>query len=109
MKKVFAYFFLVSVVFLLTSNNGLAQFKLKLGPSIGMNFNIHTGSDIEGGTSVGLIFGGTLDMGFTPMIGLITNLQFYDNRSGSWSKESSAQIQDGQGNPVTVSISDERA
>jgi hypothetical protein len=104
MKKIFTFLFLVCFIFLLTSNNGRAQFKLKLMPQTGMNFNIHTGSDIESGTGFGLVIGAGADMQFTNTIGLIANLQFYDNRSGSISQTGSKQYQDKQGNPVTSTI-----
>jgi len=65
---------------------------LKLGPNIGLNYNIGTGSDVdETMTGIGMVIGGTVDMAFTPTIGLITNLQFYDNRSGGTSTEGSVQ------------------
>jgi hypothetical protein len=69
-----------------------AQFKMKVGPQIGLNFNIGAGSDLEETpTGFGFIFGGQVDMNFSPMIGLITNIQFYDNRSGSSSTEGTVQ------------------
>ena len=85
---------MASLVFLLASNNGLAQFRLKLVPQTGMNFNLHTGSDIESGSGFGLVVGGGVDMQFTNTIGLVANLQFYDNRSGSISQTGSNQYQD---------------
>ena len=72
----------------------LAQFRLKLVPQTGMNFNLHTGSDIESGSGFGIVVGGGVDMQFTNTIGLVTNLQFYDNRSGSISQTGSNQYQD---------------
>lgn len=92
MKKTFTYLLLASTIFLLASNSSFAQFRLKLGPNLGMNYNIGTGSDVqETMTGIGMVLGGTVDMGFTPTIGLITNVQFYDNRSGGTSTESSVQ------------------
>lgn len=92
MKKMFTYLFLASTMFLLASNSSLAQFRLKVGPNLGLNYNIGTGSDVtETMTGIGMVIGGTVDMGFTPTIGLITNLQFYDNRSGGTSSEGSVQ------------------
>ena len=58
MKKISSFLFLASIIFLLTSNNGLAQFKLRLVPQTGMNFNLHTGSDIESGSGFGFVIGG---------------------------------------------------
>jgi len=104
MKKVFTYLFLSSMVFLLTSNTALAQFKLSVVPQTGLNFNLHTGSDIESGSGLGLVIGGGVDMQFSKSIGLIANLQFYDNRSGSISQTGSGQYQDNQGNPVSSTI-----
>ena len=104
MKKIFSFLFLASIIFLLTSNNGLAQFKLRLVPQTGMNFNLHTGSDIESGSGFGFVIGGGADMQFTKTIGLIANLQFYDNRSGSISQTGSNQYQDNQGNPVSSTV-----
>ena len=92
MRKLFTFLFLTSMIFLLASNSGFAQFRLKLGPNIGLNYNIGTGSDVdETMTGIGMVIGGTVDMAFTPTIGLITNLQFYDNRSGGTSTEGSVQ------------------
>jgi opacity protein-like surface antigen len=91
MKKGFTFLFLASMLFLLTTNNGLSQFKLKLVPQTGMNFNLHTGSDIESGSGFGFVIGAGADMQFTKNIGLIANLQFYDNRSGSISQTGSNQ------------------
>jgi hypothetical protein len=78
--------------FLLLPSQGLSQFRLKLGPNTGMNFNIATGSDVEEtATGFGFFIGGTVDMEFTPTIGLITNMQFYDNRSISSEEEGTFQ------------------
>ena len=101
MKRLLA---IILFILLLIPGSGLAQFKLKIGPSLGMNFNLHTGSDIESGSGFGLVVGGSVDMQFTQTIGMIANLQFYDNRSGSISQTGSAQYQDNQGNPVTSTI-----
>lgn len=103
MKKVFVFFLVTGLVFLLSSNTH-AQFKLSVVPQTGMNFNLHTGSDIESGSGFGLVIGGGVDMQFTNTIGLTANLQFYDNRSGSISKTGSNQYQDNQGNPVTSTV-----
>lgn len=84
MKRYLSLFLVLFCLIAFTSQSN-AQFKLKLGPTLGMNFNLHTGSDLpESGSGFGFLFGGTLDMEFTPMIGLITNMQFYDNRSGDY-------------------------
>ncbi|NWF89263.1 MAG: outer membrane beta-barrel protein [Ignavibacteriaceae bacterium] len=92
MKKTFTFLFIASTIFLLASNTSFAQFRLKLGPNLGLNYNIGTGSDVdETMTGIGMVIGGTVDMAFTPTIGLITNMQFYDNRSGGTSTEGSVQ------------------
>lgn len=86
MKKTFT---VLTIAFLFMSfipNSSHAQFRLKLGPQLGLNYNIATGSGMENTyTGFGMLIGGTVDMSFTPMIGIITNLQFYDNRSVSFS------------------------
>ncbi len=104
MKKLSKYFILASTVFLLATNFSYPQFKLRVVPQTGMNFNLHTGSDIESGSGFGFMIGGGVDMQFTNTIGLIANLQFYDNRSGSISQTGSNQYQDNQGNPVTSTV-----
>ena len=61
--------------------------RLKLGPYTGMNFNLGTGSDLsETLTGFGFFFGSQVDMSFTHTIGLLTQVQFYDNRSGGTSE-----------------------
>lgn len=83
---------LTVISFLFFSSQALSQFRLKLGPNTGMNFNIATGSDVpETANGFGFFIGGTVDMEFTPNIGLISNLQFYDNRSVSSSDEGTLQ------------------
>lgn len=87
MKKMTLYAFaLVISVVVLTAPAG-AQFSMKVGPITGMNFNIGTGSDVpETMTGIGLVFGGEADMSFSPTVGMITRLIFYDNMSGSYSE-----------------------
>ena len=51
-----------------------------------------------------LLLAAGADMQFTKTIGLIANLQFYDNRSGSISQTGSNQYQDNQGNPVSSTV-----
>lgn len=91
MKKSFT---LVTILLLsvFISIPGYAQFKLSVAPALGMNFNLYSGSDIpESGSGFGLVFGGYADMSFSPTVGLITGLAFYDNRSGSYSTTGTAQ------------------
>ncbi len=106
MKKYFLFVSALSFFVLTFSAASFAQFRLNLGPSIGANFNIHTGSDLpESGNGFGFVIGGQADMAFSPMVGLIANMQFYDNRSGSFTETGSNQYQDQQGNPVTSTVS----
>lgn len=98
MKKSFT---LVTVLFLslFISIPGYSQFKLSVAPALGMNFNLHTGSDLqESGSGFGMVLGGYADMDFTPTVGLIAGLAFYDNRSGSVSNTGTAQTQGGNVN-----------
>jgi hypothetical protein len=91
MKKTFT---LVTVLLLslFMSIPGYSQFKLSVAPALGMNFNLHTGSDLqESGSGFGMVLGGYADMDFTPTVGLIAGLAFYDNRSGSISSTGTAQ------------------
>ena len=88
MKKYSLLLITISML-IFTSNVTNAQFRMSVGPSLGLNFNIHTGSDIdEGGTGFGLLFAGQVDMSFNQnrSLGLITSIVFYDNRSGSSSQ-----------------------
>ncbi len=88
MKKIVSVF--VSLVFVLAiQTTSYSQFRLKVGPALGMNFNLHSGSDIESGNGFGIAFGGYADMNFTPTIGLIGGISFYDNRSGSYTESGS--------------------
>jgi len=69
-----------------------AQFHLGVAPELGMNFNIHSGSDLDQtGTGFGVAFGGEADMKFSKSIGMIGRLAFYDNRSGSTSTTGTQQ------------------
>lgn len=79
--------FVISVLtFTLFTSINNAQFRMAVGPEVGFNFNLHTGSDLdEGGSGLGMALSGIVDMTFTSdrAIGLLTGLAFYDNRSGS--------------------------
>lgn len=93
MKKSFTLV-IVLILALFLSAPGYSQFKLAVGPGLGMNLNLHTGSDLkESGSGFGMVFGGYTDMSFTPTIGLIAGLAFYDNRSGSTSETGTEQVQ----------------
>ncbi len=77
----------VAVLALCFAPASQAQFHLSIAPVVGMNFNLHTGSDLDAtGTGVGVVLGGQAIMTFSPMIGLMSGLTFYDNRSGSFTK-----------------------
>ena len=84
MKKSLSLFVLVLVFFFASTKDSDAQFKLGLGPLTGMNFNILTGSDLNDTyTGFGFVFGSQLDMSLTPVLGILAQVQFYDNMSGS--------------------------
>ena len=82
--------FILSVLMLtLLTSVANGQFRMSVGPEVGFNFNLHTGSDLdEGGSGLGVALSGIVDMSFTSnrAIGIITGLAFYDNRSGSSSQ-----------------------
>jgi hypothetical protein len=81
-----------------------AQFKLSLEPALGMNFNIHSGSDLpESGNGFGIMVGGYAHMMFSKNLGMIAGLAFYDNRSGSYT--STQTIQQGVNADYDVSSS----
>jgi hypothetical protein len=106
MKRNLSFLLSIALFVMLYTNPAFSQFRLKIGPSIGANFNIHTGSDLpQSGNGFGIVIGGQADMSFTPTVGLIANMQLYDNRSGSFTQTSSNQYQDQAGNPVTSSVS----
>lgn len=98
MKKVFTVLALSVLLISLSSNNSQAQFRLRLGPQVGLNFNIQSGSDVTETTNgFGALIGAQVDMNFTPVIGLMTNMQFYDNRYASFSLDQTVD-----GVPYTV-------
>jgi len=87
MKKSLSLVMLVLIFFFASTQNSDAQFRLKLGPYTGMNFNLGTGSDLnETLTGFSFFFGSQVDMSFSHSIGLLTQVQFYDNRSGGTSE-----------------------
>lgn len=85
MKKSLSLAVLILVFFFAsTKESDAQQFRLSLGPLTGMNFNILTGSDLNDTyTGFGFVFGSQLDMSFTPVLGILAQVQFYDNMSGS--------------------------
>lgn len=87
MKKTTTILF---AVLLFASVSNYAQFKLGIEPALGMNFNLHGGSDLdESGNGFGIAFGGYAHMMFSERIGMIAGLAFYDNRSGSYTETGS--------------------
>lgn len=87
MKK---FFNIVPVILLLfiAINSSYAQFRMSVGPAIGLNLNLMNGSDLDnGGSGFGFLFAGQVDMTFNQdrSLGLLTNLAFYDNRSSNFS------------------------
>ena len=83
MKRILAA---LLVVLFLTPALIKAQFHLSVGPVTGLNFNVHTGSDVDKtGTGFGIIFGGVADMRFSKNFALQTTIFFYDGRYGSYS------------------------
>lgn len=83
---------LVICLFFIVSTNTFAQFKLSLEPALGMNLNLHGGSDLpESGSGFGIVFGGYAHMMFSKNIGMVAGLSFYDNRSGSFSESGNQQ------------------
>jgi hypothetical protein len=83
MKKILT---LISITIFLISTQSFGQFHLKAGPALGLNVNVASG-DLTTDTysGIGILLGGQLDMNFSPMIGLILNLNIYDNKSVSTS------------------------
>ncbi len=87
MKKITLFVLALLIGLCMAATPSLAQFHMAIGPVTGFNFNIHSGSDIqETGTGLGFMIGGEADMSFSPTIGILTRLIFYDNMSGSYSK-----------------------
>ncbi len=81
MKKVLSISIVVLFLFFSATKENYAAFHLKLGPYTGMNFNLGVGSDLPStATGFTFFFGSQVDMGFTPTIGLLTQVQFYDGR-----------------------------
>ena len=57
-----------------------AQFKMAVGPAVGLNLNLHSGSDLpQSGSGLGLALAGEADMSFNKSLGLIASLYFYEN------------------------------
>ena len=87
MKKSLSLVVLILVFFFVSTKDSDAQFRLKLGPYTGMNFNLGTGSDLtETATGFTFFFGSQVDMSFSRTIGLLTQIQFYDGRGIGYSQ-----------------------
>ncbi|HEX2962118.1 MAG: outer membrane beta-barrel protein [Bacteroidota bacterium] len=101
MKKVFTVLALSVLLISLSSNSSQAQFSLRVGPQAGLNFNIQSGSDVTETTNgFGALIGAQVDMNFTPVIGLMANMQFYDNRYASYSVDATTD----NGTPYTETL-----
>lgn len=84
----------VFAIVLVFSSLSFSQFRMSIGPTVGLNFNLHTGSDLpESGNGFGMVGGAQVDMEFSRTIGILANIQFYDNRYGSYSVTNSGTIQ----------------
>ena len=86
MKKSQILYALIIIFLLGTSLR--AQFRMSVGPQVGLNINLLNGSDVEnGGSGVGFLFAGQTDLTFNSdrSLGMLVNFSFYDNRSGSFS------------------------
>lgn len=93
MKNLFS---IVSVLFLflIGTTTSQAQFHMSVGPAMGFNLNLPSGSDVEnGGSGFGIAFAGRIDMSFDQarMFGIITGLTFYDGRGVSDSQTGTDQ------------------
>jgi hypothetical protein len=78
-----------AIICLLVAQQASGQFKMSVGPAVGLNFNMHSGSDLpQSGTGMGLVLAGQADMTFAKTLGLVTSLYFYDGRGGSYSMSS---------------------
>ena len=105
MKKSLLLLALIGL-FLMYPNPSRAQFHFSLAPTTGFNFNLHTGSDLSStGTGFGFVIGAQAIMSFSPTIGLIEGLTFYDNRSGSFSQSYPSKIYTNATDNVDNSVS----
>ncbi len=101
MKRIILF---ILIGLFLISSNAFPQFGLKLGPLTALNFNIGTGSDLDQTqTGFGFVFGSQLDMKITPIIGIIAQVQFYDNMSGGTSVDQTTTGINQQGQQVSLS------
>lgn len=105
MKKTFVLLVLLGL-FLAFPSPSSAQFHFSLAPTTGFNFNLHTGSDLSStGTGFGFVIGAQAIMSFSPTIGLVEGITFYDNRSGSFSQSYPSKIYTNATDNVDNSVS----
>lgn len=98
MRKTSIVLIALMSILLIAPNRSYSQFRLKLGPSGGANFNIVTNADIsQTPTGFGILAGAQADMNFSPVTGLILNI-FYDDKTASASVDDKTQ----DGTPYTL-------
>ena len=79
--KSFKYFLAFSLIFLLSSSI-FAQTRVMIGPRVTGNYNIYNEKGLTGSWSaIGVGIGGTVDVTFTRIIGIMVNLNFFDMRN----------------------------
>ncbi len=104
MKAKFSIIALIVLGLIIFNQLSFAQFRLSLGPSTGINFNLHSGSDIESGSGVGFVFAGHANMSFSKSIGMIAGIAFYDNRSGNYTETGTDQNYGKYSNDINASL-----
>jgi hypothetical protein len=66
---------------------GMSQFRMSVGPVVGMNYNFYHGDAVKNSNmsfnGVGVSVGGQADMSFTPVVGLLATVTAYDMMSAS--------------------------
>lgn len=98
MRKIYILAVVLITILFITPQRSYSQFRLKMGPFGGANFNIVTGADeSKTPTGFGILGGLQFDMNFSPEIGLITNIS-YDNKTASNSTEQRTE----DGTPYTL-------
>jgi hypothetical protein len=67
----------------------MSQFRMSVGPLVGMNYNFYHGTNIKNSNmsynGAGVSVGGQVDMGFTPVVGLLATVTAYDMMSANGS------------------------
>jgi hypothetical protein len=93
--------FLLLIVGAVAITPAAAQFSMSAGPTLGLNFNLHGGSDLpESGTGLGMVLGGVADIRFSSNVGILATLYFYDVRSGSYTYTNNSL-----GTPIDIKVS----